>query len=306
MARDDQYYEQRSLGIGKWANLIMGVLGVTAAMLSNSDALMVDGLYSAVNFVSAIIAGRIAFSVTKGADRRRPFGYDANESIYITFRSLVLIGILALAFFIAVDKIITYAGGGEVPELNFGPIVLYTITVVIICFSLAAWHHGNWRKTGGRSDILKTERAASVIDGILSTGAGGALVAVTFLRGTALDFIVPISDAIIVIVLAALMVGEPVRMLVAAIREVAGESVDEGTVTKVRERVRDLLPETCSLLQVAVTKLGRSYFVVAYIRPDGAVEAAQMDTLRKDLQEEYQSLLQPVKSEAVFTTESPF
>jgi predicted Co/Zn/Cd cation transporter (cation efflux family) len=306
MARDDQYYEQRSLGIGKWANLVMGVLGVTAAMLSNSDALMVDGLYSAVNFVSAIIAGRIALSVTKGADRRRPFGYDANESIYITFRSLVLIGILALAFFIAVDKIITYAGGGEVPELNFGPIVLYTITVVIICFSLAAWHHGNWRKTGGRSDILKTERAASVIDGILSTGAGGALVAVTFLRGTALDFIVPISDAIIVIVLAALMVGEPVRMLVAAIREVAGESVDEGTVTKVRERVRDLLPETCSLLQVAVTKLGRSYFVVAYIRPDGAVEAAQMDTLRKDLQEEYQSLLQPVKSEAVFTTESPF
>jgi len=306
MAIDDQFYEQRSLGVGKWANLVMGVLGVTAAMLSNSDALMVDGLYSAVNFVSAIIAGRIALSVTKGADRRRPFGYDANESIYITFRSLVLIGILALAFFIAVDKIITYAGGGEVPELNFGPIVLYTVTVVIICFSLAAWHHGNWRKTEGRSDILKTERAASVIDGILSIGAGGALVAVTFLRGTALDFIVPISDAIVVIVLASLMVGEPVRMLVAAIREVAGESVDEGTVTKVRERVRDLLPETCSLLQVAVTKLGRSYFVVAYIRPDGAVEAAEMDALRKELQGEYQSLLQPVKSEAVFTAESPF
>ena len=45
---------------------------------------------------------------------------------------------------------------------------------------------------------------------------------------------------------------------------------------------------------------------MAYIRPDGAVEAAQMDALRKDLQGEYQSLLQPVKSEAVFTTESPF
>ena len=28
MARNDQYYEQRSLGIGKWANLLMGVLGV--------------------------------------------------------------------------------------------------------------------------------------------------------------------------------------------------------------------------------------------------------------------------------------
>jgi hypothetical protein len=50
---------------------------------------MVDGLYSAVNFVSAIIAGRIALSVVRGADRRSPFGYDANKSIYITFRSLL-------------------------------------------------------------------------------------------------------------------------------------------------------------------------------------------------------------------------
>ena len=306
MTRNDQFFEQRSLGIGKWANLVMGVLGVGAAMLSNSDALMVDGLYSAVNFVSAVIAGRIALSVTKGADRKRPFGYDANESIYVTFRSLVLIGILALAFFISLDKIIGYIGGGSVPELNFGPIVAYTVVVVAICFSLAAWHHGNWKKTGGRSDILKTERTASVVDGILSTGAGGALIGVTFLRGTPLDFIVPISDAIIVVVLAALMVGEPVRMLVGAVREIAGESVQEETVEKVRGRIRAVLPGACSLLEVAVTKLGRFYFVVAYLEPEGAVQAREMDDLRERLQEEYQSLLQPVKSEVVFTANKPF
>ncbi len=306
MTREDQYYERRSLGVGKWANLVMGVLGVTAAMLSNSDALMVDGLYSAVNFVSAIIAGRIALSVVKGADRKRPFGYDANESIYITFRSLVLIGILALAFFISLDKIVGYARGEAVPVLNFGPIVLYTLVVVVICFSLAAWHQENWKKTGGRSDILRTERTASVVDGVLSTGAGGALIGVTFLRGTALDFIVPISDAIVVVVLAALMVGEPVRMLVGAIREVAGESVDEKTVERVRARVDAVLPGAYSLLQVAVTKLGRSYFVVAYIRPDSPVKAEEMDTLRRDLQDEYRAILQPVKSEAVFTSVAPF
>jgi predicted Co/Zn/Cd cation transporter (cation efflux family) len=306
MTRDDQFYERRSLGVGKWANLLMGVLGVTAAMLSNSDALMVDGLYSAVNFVSAIIAGRIALSVTKGADRRRPFGYDANESIYITFRSLVLIGILVLAFLIALDKIITYAGGGEVPELNFGPIVFYTLTVVTICFFLAAWHQVHWKKTGGRSDILRTERTASVVDGILSTGAGGALVAVTFLRGTPLEFIVPISDAVVVVVLAALMAGEPVRMLVGAVREIAGESVAEETVSGVRKKIRAALPQACTLLQVAVTKLGRSYFVVAYIRPEGAVKAQEMDSLRRELQEEYRSLLEPVKSEVVFTAHPPF
>ena len=38
----------------------MGIAGVTAAKLSNSDALLVDGLYSGVNFISAIIAGKVA------------------------------------------------------------------------------------------------------------------------------------------------------------------------------------------------------------------------------------------------------
>ena len=47
-------YEKRSLATGMWANLFMGAAGITAAQLSNSDALMVDGLYSGVNFISAI------------------------------------------------------------------------------------------------------------------------------------------------------------------------------------------------------------------------------------------------------------
>ena len=57
---DTARFEQRSLTTGMWANLLMGVAGIVAAQLSNSDALLVDGLYSAVNFVSAIIAGRVA------------------------------------------------------------------------------------------------------------------------------------------------------------------------------------------------------------------------------------------------------
>ena len=127
------------------------------------------------------------------------------------------------------------------------------------------------------------------------------------LRGTQFAFVVPISDAIIVIILAALMVGEPVRMLVGAIREIAGESVDDATVKCVSGRIQAVLaPGAFTLLQVAVTKLGRAYFVVAYLEPAGAVHAREMDDLRKRLQEEYRLLLQPVKSEAVFTTHKPF
>jgi predicted Co/Zn/Cd cation transporter (cation efflux family) len=305
---DGTHYEQRSLTAGMWANLVMGVAGVTAAQLSNSDALLVDGLYSGVNFFSAIIAGKVAASVMRRPDQKYPFGYEANDSLYVLFRSLVLLGILAFAAFNSINKIVTYARGGEVPELIFGPITIYMFSMIALCFGLAAWHGYNWRKTGKRSEILKTERTASIVDGFISAGAGGALLGVTLLRGTPLDVIIPVADAIVVLVLATVMIGQPAGMLRSAIREVAGRAVDdEATTTQVRERIEAVLdPLPGELLRVAITKLGRFHFVVSYIKPTGSVTATDLDTLRGELHKSYADLFSQVRTEVVFTAEAPY
>lgn len=78
--------EQRALKVGKWANLAMAIAGVAAAWLSNSQALLVDGLFSMVGFLSAIVAIRISGNTRLGADDTRPMGYAVEESIYQTFR----------------------------------------------------------------------------------------------------------------------------------------------------------------------------------------------------------------------------
>lgn len=132
MKSSNQTIEHQSLAVGKWGNLIMAVTGVVAAYLSHSEALLVDGLYSGVNFVSSIVAARISVAVARPADRRYPFGYDAQEALYVTFRSLVLLGILVFAVAGAIGKIITYATGGDVPELVFGPIIVYAVVMVVI------------------------------------------------------------------------------------------------------------------------------------------------------------------------------
>ena len=55
-------------------------------------ALMLDGLFSAVNFVAAIFAARVAKSVRQAPDELRPFGYEIDESVFVMFRGLVLLG----------------------------------------------------------------------------------------------------------------------------------------------------------------------------------------------------------------------
>ena len=307
MTPTNEQIERRSLVIGKWGNLFMAVAGVVAAVLSNSDALLVDGLYSGVNFFSAIVAAGISTSVAKPPDRRYPFGYDAHEALYVTFRSLVLLGIMAFAVTSALGKIFTYATGGEVPELIFGPILVYAVAMVVICLALAAWHHRNWTRSGKQSELLRTETQAAVVDAVLSGGAGGGLLAASLLRGTPLEFIVPVADSVVVLIMCAFIVRQPVSMFMAGLRQVAGAAADDATVEKVREKVGDCLKDRpYKLLEVAVTKLGRAHLVVTYVKPDGPIDGEMADGLWKDLDDVLGETLGQVKSEVVIACKAPF
>jgi predicted Co/Zn/Cd cation transporter (cation efflux family) len=299
--------ERRSLGTGKWASLLMAVAGIAASYASRSDALLVDGLYSGVNFISAIIAARISASILRAPDRRYPFGYDAYEALYVKYRSLVLLGIIAYAAFGAVSKIIIYASGQPVPELVFGPILVYTVLMVVICFGLAWWHNHNWQRSGRRSELLLIESRAAIIDGVISAGAGAGLLSATLLFGTSLEFLVPIADSIIVLLMSAFIVREPLRTFLGSLREVAGGSADPKTWKKVHDRIEELFNDRpFTLLDVAVTKLGRAYLAVAYVKPDDPVSGEQADALREEIETVCKKLLQGTKAELVIAATPPW
>lgn len=299
--------ESRSLAIGKWANLFMAAAGVAAASLSRSDALLVDGLYSGVNFLSAIVAAKVGAAVTRPPDRSRPFGYEAEESLYVSFRSLFLLGIIAYAAFAAVEKIVVYATGGVVPELVFGPILVYVGVMVAICLALAGLHHRSWKRTGKRSAILRTESRASLVDGAISAGAGGALLAIPLLAGTYLAFVIPVADAVVVLVMAAIIVREPLRMFREALQEAAGGAAEASVVETLRERTVALLEgRPYTLLDLAVTRLGRSHFVAAYVQPEHPIVAAEIDVLSAELGSAYAEEIAPARTVVVVTERHPF
>ena len=307
MMEDGSRFEKRSLRAGMGANLFMGVAGVSASLASNADALMVDGLYSGVNFASALVAARVAVLVQRAPNRRRPFGYDADEAVYVLFRSLVLLGVLVFAIFNSGSKIVHYLGGGAVPELIFGPILIYSVSMVALSLGMAGWHHFNWKCAGKKSEILKTERSASLVDGMLSAGAGLALMTVPLLKGSALAGVVPVADAVVVLVLCLLMIGSPVRMLMGAVGETLGASVHDDSVADVRSRVEQLLkPYPATLLDVAVTKLGRSHQVIAFVRPDVPMEPKDFDQFRTELNESLADLFSVLRAEVIYTEQPPF
>ena len=309
MTGDTHSIEKRSLRPARWANLFMGAAGITAALASNATALMLDGLFSGVNFIAAVAAAKVSQSIQRKPDVLRPFGYEIDEAVYVMFRSLVLTGIIVMAAFNAGSKIFTYATGGEVAAVKLSWVVGYMVLMVTICFALAAWHHRNWLATGKQSQLLKTERTGAVIDGVLSAAAGAAFLLIALLKHTPLAFLVPISDAIVVLGLAVYMIWQPIGMFGRALREVVGEAADDETQQKLRAALEGGLDAgQFLLLESAVTRLGRSLFAVAYIQPNQPVDAARLDEIRDQLLERCRTAFgaTPLRMEFIFTARKPF
>ncbi|MFC4994530.1 cation transporter [Rubritalea tangerina] len=304
---ENSQHEEASL---KWAmigNIFMGIAGVTASYLSNSDALLIDGLYSLVNFASALVAMKVAKNVQQMPNPEFPYGYYANESLYVLFRSLVLMGILLFACFGALDKIFHYLSGGEVPKIVLGPIITYSILMVAICFGLAATHHRNWLKTQKQSNILQTEKSAAIVDGFMSAGAGGALLAVTLLSGTFLEGIIPIADSILVLILCSTMLGTPASLFRKSMAEIQGKATDPELAQKTRDAIHQTIdPDRFELIDFNMTKLGRGYFCVSHIRPKDKVDVSELDTTRQAVTLCCQEIVGHPMSEVVFTSRTAF
>jgi len=299
---DEKDIERKALATGKWANLFMAFAGVTTAWLSRSDAMLVDGLYSAVNFVSAIAAARIGARVGLPPTRRRPWGHDFEEVLYVTFRSLILIGILFFAAIVSGIKIWTFFTGGDVPELIFGPIVVYSVGIVLICLALAFNYHRAYRKSGKRSALLKTEARAAIIDGVLSVGAGAALLSLPFLKDTPLGPYVPIGDAVIVLVLILAFIWQPLATFRKTLANLAGVSAPKSTYSKASRAARELaLDRGYRFQRAAVLQAGRMHYAAVYVDPGKPVLAEDVDAFRSEVSERLETSIGPTRVEVIVT-----
>ena len=278
--------EKRSFVIARWANLVMAIAGVGTSWLSHADALLVDGLYSGVNFLSSLVAAKVGEAVMRPANKTRPFGYYIDEAIYISFRSMILLGILVFACVAAISRILAYIGGNKTPELIFGFIVIYSFAMTSICLGLAYTHHRNWVNSGKVSDILKTEKQAAIIDASISAGLGIAYALAPLLKGTFLNFLLPVTDSVVVLILAMIMIKDPIKLFLDALSEIAGKGVKPAILAAIRDGVAESADlAKYQIVDIAASKLGRFHLAIIYLNPSDRVSAQEIDQLTLTIKE---------------------
>lgn len=272
--------EGRSLAIAMWGNLFMAAAGIGAGLVSNSSAILLDGLFSVIGFCSALLGRRISRRAEAGPDHARPFGYAADEAIFATFRALSLLGLILFAVANALRNIYGHAAGQAPVPLQFGPMILYFAVIGITCALLWSVHYLTWRRTGRRSAILRLESRAALFDGIITGAAGLGLGAIYLFRDGPLAPVAPVGDSVVVLLLCLAAIGAYAREFRGGLAELAGVSARPAHVAAARRALRPAMAEDGGALRdLSVMKLGRSFLITVYYDPGRPVTAAEVDTL---------------------------
>lgn len=266
----DNTIEKRSLIVGAVINLIMALSGWLAYYLSNSQALLLDGNFSFIVFLSTLVAINIS-SIKSKKTKLFPFGQFVYEALYSFLKGIMIIGMLLVAFTDNLSKIFHFINGKETSLLNTEVILVYSLLMTLICFGMAAYYKHQNNKVNNSSTILRAEYSAAIIDGFMSAGIGIALVGISLLSPEgSLGFLNYIGDAILVILLCVLLGKEPFILVRDSFVEVAGGTLQNQTDKK---NIEDILEKHLSseklLIDSYISKTGSSYLVIAYISAQG-------------------------------------
>lgn len=281
---DDPALERRSLRLSLSSNLLIGVAGVAAALTSNSQALLVDGLFSLVGCFAALVGLKVSEQVQKGPDRYRPLGYGMDEALFTTFRSFFLLGLVAFAAINALISIYDYVSEGAAKSLNYAPIGTYMVFVLLVSASMWFSHRNAWRKTGRHSEVLRVEADAVAFDGIMTLAAGLGFLAIYLLQDSALAVIAPIGDSLIVLVLCIFASYSFFHTFRRSLGELAGVVADPKTTRIAIQTVRATLRNwEGRIVDIATLRAGRTISVLAYLDPKSRVDAADVDALTRKI-----------------------
>ena len=298
--------ESRSMRIAFGINLVMALAGVLASWWTEAQALALDGLVSGLNASAILVAERLSSRLGRPQDRRYPFGYWALETLYTGGRSLLLLGIILFAATSSIARIITHLRGVESAIPRFALIAPYSITMVALCLMLACIHHHYWKQGGAQSRLLAVEKRGALIDGAISAGVGVAFALTPLLSGTSLADLIPISDAIVVLILCGLLISSPLSMLLTAARELVGEAAHPRIRGRVQALLRpDLDALNIKLVDLAIFPSGRAIQGILYLQPAMAIHAEEVDQLRLMAERSCRREFSVVTLEIVLTGRAP-
>jgi cation diffusion facilitator family transporter len=297
---DTRNLEQRGLWLSIAGALFMAVLGIGFAIVTSSDAVLLDGLFSLVGCVVGLVALRVAALIKRPDDDVFHFGYAAYEPMLNLTKGL-LMGFISL--FALVSSIADAMHGGR--EVHAGWASIYAVIAATGCFAIAFAQQKLARRI--HSPLIEVDAKNWLVDGLLSIAVAVAFFLAVFLSGTRLAHLLPYADPMVVIVLVLLSLPIPATIIRDNWNQLIGKAPGEALQERAREAAAEALSlEAAAEIKMRMQQIGRYTYVQLYVvcvsEPDGGIAALDRcrDVVKRALSGEFDHLAMDI----VFTRDS--
>lgn len=255
---DSNFAQPSVFNVAVRANLALAGLGIVLGLMTQSHAVLLDGVMSLGNGAIAWMFLQVDRRLSDPPSDRLPFGDAALEPLLELLRGAIALAVWGFAALAAVASVL---GGGR--SVLAGVAVIYGALVLAAGMGLAAYQGHLARRSD--SPLADLDARHWFIEGAMG-GAIAIAFAVVFLAGQAEANWVGYVDPLLVLGLAALSVSEPWQQVRRSWRQLLERSTDERLQRRVRgvlDRALKVIPHEELILRVG--QFGRLVYVQIYI-----------------------------------------
>jgi cation diffusion facilitator family transporter len=290
--------ERRALLLSVWGSAGMAALGVLFALLAHSQAILFDGVFSAIGFIMALVTVWVAKLVQRPDDELFHFGYATFEPM-VNFVKGALMVIVSL--FAAVSAIDAVLQGGR--SMAAGVATIYAAIAAAGCFVISALQRSGAKRLA--SPLLAVDAKGWLIDGLLSSAVGAGFLAAMLITGTRWSGLVPYADPAVVLLLVVLSAPVPIRILGESLNELLMGAPDKALQARVHATLDRVLTNVpCCDRRVRLVKSGRVVYAQIYLLVEKGVEIhdlAELDSLRQEIADGLASAVPEIALDVIFT-----
>ncbi|MFL5328507.1 MAG: cation diffusion facilitator family transporter [Gemmataceae bacterium] len=292
--------EIRAFRISGVGFLIISILGFVFAILTHSQAIMLDGVYALVSVVMTLLAAQVARLVEGPASQRFHFGHAHFEPLLNLIRGLLIFVICAYALVVTIQVLLH---GGR--EIHAEIAIYYTAISAVWSIGVFVYQSRVARKIG--SPALAVDARTWLVDGSLYLGETVGFIVYLLLQSTSLAPLLKYADPIFVIIVVGLLMRVPIKTIREAVREV----LHRAPPAEMQHEVRQRLAKALAGLPVRKTharmvEVGRFFFVLVHVVVDegfGSRPIVELDQIRRNAEQSLRELHDRVVLDIVFTAE---
>ncbi len=267
--------EKQMMKIPVYAGVMFAVIEILMAFYVNSQAVLMDSIY---DFAEAVVLGLVVFLIPlfyKPVSERKPFGYSQVESLLILGKGLLLIAVTVGLIFSNVQMMIHGGNRTDHQLIGYFEFMLAIISAIILFLLL----HMNKNQN---SILVDAEIVGWKIDVFSSIGVGLAFFIGSLLERTSWAMLSPYVDQIIAIVIAFIMLPQPVQMIQESIKSIVLFAPEDEIVEEIKQCASELFDDyVYDITFYDIIQTGRKLWIELYIKsPSNMLNVTQLQHLK--------------------------